>query len=1705
MSDTVQSNTGQNAESEAGAGEASPQELLLAGAVLPVGTPDAGERATQLTARSYTHPGLDGRTVVRLAAAELGPAEDAAAGFLGLEPAGEPAVVGLGVRQSLGFPEWVLVNHPKDGRHALAVVPELERVARQAKSKPKAALDTYQALAKQLAEAVPHFLPTFYEQAGRVFLGVENATYAAQMFSRARAADAEFGLPVDEDRLDSVLLEFALAGALPVKVLAGYGRELAARLPAAEALDRFTRLCIRRTAGGMTPSAQMATELRKLAKAAGSDADAVEQQYLAELLGLSATLHAPTGWWKTHRPALIALARQDPAVRRMLLDVTPSGRDQALAETWLDLVLESGAAEALYDPETPGEQRPAGGTVGWLRRFQKLRETVWYRERGRLPKLYPLVEKCAPILREELAQEAAAAPDEPAPRPGARRGRPGPARVAGTLGDPGDVDLLDLLLTLGVPIADPDEGQTLRLDQWSDGEGQRDLVALAADQRFRRAFHDGVLRYGRNSDGMRALIMLSTSPGGRVMLAESVATLATAFAAVGLPDLPDAIEQLSWLPGEALALAEEAVRAAVRTALAPTLVRTLRAGLFDELGWPDWDQVVADLAPPKAVQNIRIADAWPYLIVSGAGQVRVLGTEGTVLTHDLRTAGDAWGEPSLRYVDGELLVFWHSRSTGDRSLRGYWHNSADRVLPITSSSGAFSRTMNYYTSLSVSLPLAGGGRTTGGDAPLHRGDTAVPVERHILSDGKSYWVFIDPEGERSQSRRYEWREFDPATGQTGRASIPAVLNEMWRATPSGTTSPRFTLQPAPTDQAGPAARPVGGLYGWCAALLPDRSMQGTDLSGLTVTVPYRSEQLARALMFPGADKPSALMHGHYTLTIIDPDGVATSTIRTDARSTDFARGTQLLPPVEYWHCMQPRDPEGSAALRRIDDETAAALFEGVRKRSTTEDMRARVAALGQGAGGQSTATDPWERVVAQVRAVLPQVTDESLLAGISGVVQYTANQQSALDTVAEKLEKALAAYREQTPEPIGPADELLNEPLRSLGADRQYWGRPQNAVEDPTFREIRLIGAARQDPGEPLQPGALHLEGRVLPSPESGWWVPMLDTWSALAYRAASPATVPQTAAGLHTLLHEYEASGLAVAPADSPWRLATLRVPTKLISDTYGSRANGSMYNILPLADGAFLAFIHVAYSDQNYDFTALHYDPTGRFAVPAPYDSRNVRTFGEDRPGGWLAAFLKECAERGPAPWFPEAAQEFADLTGVTPTQARLIVAGLPNLEGDGRGFLSPDVRKLIGVKTPDAATARGTIKRVASKTRRQVLAALLPDDPARLWTQGPDVAAAAGVWNSLVGRRVAVPEPLLAEAVRSGSGSWHAANAIPALLDPAGSPELTNDLVSGIAGDRVARMESDTTGFTETVLTGAVATAAWMAHRLPAGSPLRAPLPAALEAVRARLAFPKLLLSLGSFADLPAFRKAAGTPTEVGENFERYGAVLMATHDNRPMPAVWIALLDEAGQDPYLPALRERAQDPYPVIAALRVARDPAFARLLADPGDPAAGERDRDGTWSPQDPSRSVPDLVVEAAKEYGLGEDAAALYLMLLAMPDPTDRNTARWTGWKAPRMAAARTELAATDLVVEAVRPRSKRSLFLPGAWIDPRSEHLPLEQWKLPLLGGLAGAGGPLLGVLVPAAPAAEVYRRAWERIREGDGPRFVELNVRTTRGRRR
>ncbi|MEU4381333.1 DNA-binding protein [Micromonospora echinofusca] len=1666
------------------ADEHSAESVLTAGAVLPTDTAGAGERAVPLTARTYRHPALDDRPVVRLVDAALGEGEDIALEFLGLAPGAEPVVVGLGPRRPLAFPEWVLVHHPADGRHALAVVPELQKLAKQVRSRPKAALDAHQGIADRFARTLPHFLPTFFEQAARVFLAAGQDAYATQLFNKARKAEAQHGLPVDLHRLDEVYVEFASAKVVSATALAGYAKELSAQLPADEALDRFCRLALRAAAAGVVPSTQSATAVNRLVRtatrAAGKAAAAVADRadaYLTELLRLPVAAEAPAGWWKAHLPAVTALAGRDPAVRGSLLDLMPADRDDLV--TWLALLTDTGALTGLCDPDVPEAARPRDGSVGWLRRFVSRANSGHHHRR--LPQLYPLVERMADRLRIELA--------------GSGEG----------LDVDGDLELLDLLLALGLPVTPPKERDVLDLANWVKRGGERDLLAVAGDDRFTAALRRGLDQLDDQQPALRRMV---DTPGVRPLLTDWLRERIRARFTAGLPYLPASVDWLGRIPVEALRLVPDVVGEAgaggdlgqaLGVDLAEHVARALRGGLVDELGWPDWELAWQEVTGGDRRVEVARQEAWPYVILAGPTTVRVIGDEGIVLRHDLRIpANDMWGQPGYHYVAGHLLVYWRSKAL-DYDLRGYWHSAPGEPQPLQGRHHG-----SQPRGKGITLPLAGGGRTTG-DGVLHAGDTAVPSELPVITDGTDHWVYRHSEDDDT----YGWREYDPVANTHGGRGLPRFLAEL-PVDGSQLREPASWLRPALSEGATPAAVPVDGLLGWRVVTLPDGSVRGDDLAGRTVTVAAGQEPIA-ALVLPGDDRPRAVLKG---FVLLDPDGVA-SAVPGPPASRDYHPDAVPLPPQAFVGHLLPRDPAGSTTLRRMDRETAAALLKVAvdERRAALAEEAARAAARAATRSGSTAATqaitglpvavpasmvgtggaapaidgDDTDALVELVRSTLPAIGHDALLAGVAGALRLAARVRTDLDAVTERLTRALAAPVAVAPPAAaaGPTDRQLSAALDGLRGSVHGAGTATS-----TFTQFRAFAIQCSATGGVEPAVRLHLDGPSLPS-TLNWWS-LLDGVAAVAYRAVAAVTPDEHRETLAALLTELDGLDLSAAAEPGRWRRCRLHLLDDDLKNPDGSRRYPRP-GILPLPDGAFLAVLNSSGTATGYFFDALHHDPAGVFAVPEPYTVHSSEPVGDERPTGWLAGFRTEWAARGPLPWRPEAAERFAELTGITPTAAKLVLAGLPY--ADSAGTVPTELRKALGIRqVGEVKLAFGVLREARPALRRAVVSALLPADPARLWTDGPDVAAAAAVWNAALGRRVVVPEQLLAEATRAIRTGWAPAKALPALLDPARSAELSTDLAFEFRGDRVRPVDNRTAGFTGHVLRSTVALAAWVAHHTPAGDPCRAALPAALAAIRDRLANPDLLLDLEQYVYLPEFRQVAGTPSETGPGWERYGAIVLSTHDSRPSPALRPELLDADGTDPYLPALRRDVAKPYPVEVALRLVRDPRFAALLADAGEPDGGERTADGTWWPQDPTRSVPDLVAEVAGEHALGADAAAAYLMLLAMPDPTDRNTARWTGWKPARLKAARAELAGTDLVVEASRSRAGRSLFLPGPWLERGAGQVPIEGWKLALFD-LAPDGTAALGVTVPFEPAAELYRRAWRRLRDGDRPRLADL----------
>ncbi|MFK4071607.1 hypothetical protein [Streptomyces sp. NPDC029674] len=1623
------------------------QRLLEAGAVLPSG----GSAGDTLTARAYEHPVLAGRTVVRLVPEAIGPAEDLALEYLGFGAA-TATEVGRVRRQSLGFPAWALVNDPANGRHALAVVKEMERLARLVTNKPGLAKEGFDEIGERLDRSVPHFLPTYYEQVARLFLAAESHQHASVFFGKARAAEQRHALEIDEERLREVFLEFAGAGALSGKVLREHAKGLVARLTGGEAYEQFRTLSLQRCAAGIAPYAGMLEDLRRLAKGAGLAARAEECSLLAEIIQSGAMTRAAGSFWKSALPALAELAQGDPAVRQRLLTLMPTaGGDstEAFDEAWLALLNRCGAFGMLMEG--------ASGAAEWLGAWARHRQRGW-RESKRLAAELALVERLAPRLVADGT----------------------PVRIVVDRGwrCETDLDLLDAALAAGVPVADPPaEAGGLELRYWLEdaSAGRRDLAALTSDARFAPLLRDAVESLS-TADGPGAvpsarLERVAEYPALRGVLADWLVHRADDLdRPIGLPGLDALLRNVTRFAKPAvLATAPDAVERIVSFDPAPVLAWTLRAGVFDELGWPALEEALGtfgDAGKAAAAQTrwphvhnqwYKSADAWPALIVRVGTQVALAGPEGVLDRRTLSLPGGkppGHGEPTVRFVDGQWLIA--SGYGNDR--RAAWSGSpADVFRPTGLQDG-------WYGTGTVSVPLPDGSRWYGA-RPVRAGDTAFPERRReIASDGVSSWVLHEG----------RWYEYDPASARRGRASVPAFFDSALDGAGAGVRLEEGSCRLLPV-QTGLEGSPFGskdGLLGWWVTY-DEKSGTRTACSVDGTRGPATADgRPAAPLRLPAGAvlHPVQLGHDHSVTELRDSDGVDVARVQVGDRGSAYAAGTRLVPPLWYWHALRPRDERGSAALRAVTDADAAALLAAV-------------------LGGESSG--------AAVARLLPAVTDEALAQGVAGVVEETARCAKRIAVLAERADRRADAPQDAAPTVRHAYDSVLREAMQGLTGPQHYYGSYRyygGRAEQSTTAIDQLAALARA-----LRPDTVAGK-ETLGGTGVAWLTLAGPGMAAIALRAAAPATDDAHRAALLEFL-----DAVLAVRADDDAVLVDPRGRLRVVELKTSHKARPERVGDV-LVSGArrmLIVSCRRVEGDDAY-WTGVEYDPAGAFGAWDGFALTSFQVHGtadDPRRAPSLRRLVAVLRERGPLPYRPEQAVELAERIGVGPVSGALLLLGLPGLQGYGReGLLPAEYLKPLGAKSAEARAARGALHDLPLSLRQAFTAALLPVGPERveeLWVSGFTPDDAVEMWLAARGRHRVAPPELIAQVVAEvGPGPI-----LDHVLNPRSRRELMGRTEQKV--DDGLRPEDPEALLTGHALVPYVDMLRWLAYRLPYGDPLRPVLPETLRILRERLADPGLLLDLrvswgtDGKATGGSVRETFGLPPRGGENdqglVDAGPAIVLAPMQHRSeWDAVWVrpsALLPGAVEDggpdhPALTLLTGLAGNSA-ALRALRTLLSDEFTALLTADGPAGAA----------QNPLIGAPGAVADAVARFGLSEDAAVVYLMLLALPDPTDRRQAAWTGWKPARLKKARAELAATELVVEAKRSRAGRTLFLPGGWLDRKAPLLPVESWKVPLFPE------PSARFEVPECPVPELYARAWRRVVDGEGPGYEEFEERAGR----
>lgn len=778
-----------------------------------------------------------------------------------------------------------------------------------------------------------------------------------------------------------------------------------------------------------------------------------------------------------------------------------------------------------------------------------------------------------------------------------------------------------------------------------------------------------------------------------------------------------------------------------------------------------------------------------------------------------------------------------------------------------------------------------------------------------------------------------------------------------------------------------------------------------------------------------------------------------------ARGWLVAAGTPCMPPPPFWHHMRTRDAAGSSALRGATDETAGALLS-----AAEADLRAGRNELPSVAG--------------VLAGRLPNITHPGLRAGVIAAVRHAAVLRIRLDDVITRVRGTGATQdtvqdatrdSEQNREGggragrPGPADQA-SATVDEVAALEALWGCGLGADDLATPRQNsdgpRWWLAPHATSGQltsHLSTAEAFFAGRIDQVNEALLprvalpWPRLIGCAGAVARRAVSPLVSDQQRAVLLDLLDWWAATVFAADP--SGFRVGML---------------NKSRNGAAVTADGRYLSLTPSFRSDANALWVATGEAAPLSVGAASPDGGDVTRVYTWPRPWGTrerIHRFTALARQRGPVPWQPTIADQLAAGTGLDRGAAAALWATFPYTylgATKTKSRVHPhELATTLGVTQADLKAGAEVFADadVDTDERLAVLDESMPDDPALLWDE-PDAMLdrLADAWCTRVGHQVPLSATLMQSAPQVHSVT--AAQPLRAIAQPDRSALLTRAAATEVTlvtahTSMLYMLRSDRRPYLHDNLVAALDQCLeWAYGELPAGDPVRAGAPRALELLRERLTDDSLLLDAGlvdddGAAQLPRFDGLVDVDTWPPSTPLEDASVIVCHKpptEGFSYNNVYIrpARLTKAQLDSLVPTLSTLSMVRH--VARLLGTGHTNIADRIAAADLPAGGYE--------KNPTLTVPDLVAEVAARHTLAPDPAALYLQLLALPDPTNQNIQRWNGWKATRFKQAAAALRDAGLVVEEKRPRARRTMFVPGEWQESiilnHRKALPMEQYKL-------------------------------------------------------
>ncbi|TWU01630.1 DNA-binding protein [Neorhodopirellula pilleata] len=1711
-------------------------EATLAAGGMVAANADVDPSVTEkVVARRYTGGALGDRVVVRLGADRLGPAEDLAMEFLGLRPDGESQPVAVQSRRALGFASWALITHPENAKDALALVKQIKAAGRKAKSKPGHAMELFTEMANVLNRSVRHFLPPFWEEVARIYKDLGNVTYAGRAIGKSLEAERVHALVVDRHRRRDAVLEFTLSGCLSGKALTEYTKDLEKQFEPAEAFETLSDLNVRRTLGGMPPMATAAKDIARFAKAAGLDENTEVDSFLKTIISSPAMSRASMQFWKSVKKNVARLVKSDPSFGMWLLahtDPKSSYRDDSPVWAWLDLLDEWKVLPLLGQPtsklpghsEAMGDVEIPGGRAGWIGRLVTV-------ETSPPPRVFELIELTAGVIR-----------DEGVPIPLGRRGYYG-----GVL----DADVLEMMLDLKLPIKDYDDHRTLSFEGWLRAEVDHprrnsQLTHLIEHEKLGRKV------YAQLAD----LVTFSGSVGGRHSYGRTPASQRSFEEAAadhetvrrlwwtflddqlkkleegGLVDAEEALNMLSKSAGQKTGEQfPELTSRLAKVDLIDTLQRTLEAGVFDEYGWPALDAFAAEHPLPTSSRRRSSAvSAFPYLNVLVNDQIESFGPNGRQTLGGFSIAKDQRFEFMIRVGDDAVIGLLDTSS------------SYEHKIAWLSDGGKLNTTKQYFYGLSIEASIPCDGGIFYGTRVLKSGDETIPTYQNWFSDGERYWAQkahdyywnqFDDDASNQEAKKPVLREVDPVTGKEIRESIPPWFEE---DLPAGAQINWHTSHLLPAPQ-GLTRSPLGladGMLGMRIIARRDGQMESRGIDGRKIVLSNDRQtgggfDLAMAIIDKPASDSFWMLTNHDAL--VDVDTGRKIALLSDSVNR-YCEGQPILLPRMFFHYFEVRCLKSSKKLRQIKTAQAKKLFDA----GLVEHEALKVKEDPNHPDPNRTACH------AAVSALLPDAP-ASLVKGIAKIARMAAVEKISLDKLVAKVsgagndgaksnEKktsetesmASTAAGSKASAAVQISDDAMNEALSALSVPLAAGGlsdiRRSYYQSTVNFKQIDAVTRFFRTGNVENIPKGDWLFASLIDNAAAGAWKVFWDH----AHRGADEGMpVNQRLRGDWLVALRFIADcGLV----DLPGRFTLFSGPApdeaalkKLAAADKGPKEDRPA----AIVEGKSRHVVYLVYSYQNSQIVSLSYNETGDPKPPKSFNIENSIPLRKIWGRSGIKHFVDEVEKVETLPLIaPEKLSEAAESLGVSPIEVALAWMGNYRSVRYGQEKLTKELREHYGWKVNEIKTAVTAAN--ADPVSLEVSADGCRRDSKGALGKNIDrtFRSMVATWQEARKAKVILPADVIAalQTLRGGYQRLDTKLLGEFLGDPATSPVLAVSKWSFKLG-RQYRSEVVEIEYTpprsvpvERVFEVLPEAIAILNYSLPPGDPARAKLPGLIDAVRDYLNQDDVILSMGASRTEP-FRDDQAIDVE--GTIARFSTqVAKCQQDAGGFHTLDGGLIVGAIAPPnislwFRPARLRTDKDHASLISAASLTFDYSgdgsthldmadFVREMRGEAMTQFRENNLGSKFAAdaieQDPRVSAADLVSVVAKKFKISEEAATWYLQLLALHDCSDARIKQWNGWSAAQLKKTKPELLDGGLVVTAKRSRAGRDVFLPGGWEALKLPNLPIETWKLPMFGhtNTDRLRGGYAGLIVCPRPVGEQFRVAWQRVVDGDAPKYEE-----------